>query len=682
VTPRFERAIRDHPWLTATLFFFAAAVYRAIAVLLVPKPLDQDEAMWLEAAHWFWHEGLARVHAGNLPILYPALLSPLSGLLDFASAHALAKVFNSLISAAALFPIWRVGRRLMPDIAALFFAIISVIGVPGTFASVVMAESLFFFLFWMLLASFASAIDRPTRSNAAKLALASLFLLSAKPQSAPAVAVVSIAFWVTPRFLPIENMTATRWRRAKRTFALVVLIGVVILFVLNRGMLFGSYYGSESRHFHPSLVPAAQELLGLLALLALETGVLPVAMILAEPRRLISSPKPEYLRVLKIALSCLVLTYLLIASVFGSMVTRDRLHERHIFFVSPILLILAGAAASRRGMHRRGAIILASLAAAVVIGLGLRQFPAYYVLDIISAPSRAALLKTPNLQAGPPVAAVRALSQWAAVLAAVTVAVGLSLRSFRGRFVLIATLATTLGCLVSLSQIKWSGTWARQRYARLTAEDSVIPPEATVHSMHDGPAIDIALFERASRPNRVNFPLFRDLAIVGTAGALAGYPVPESNPSYWVVPEATSLWAERLYHANGLRIYRSSGPPRLKTRWTGVSQGNADICVTLQYFPENPFQDESTLRFSLRPLPGNGPVNLAASSATEKADWLLPAEGTEQTIRLSRAGTGAMTVALDTRGCGPAASAVPPCYTIERITVVGPQGDVADELYP
>lgn len=68
--------------------------------------------------------------------------------------YCTAKTFNALVATAAIFPIWRLARRFMRDGIAVAVAAISVVGVPASYAALVMAESLFFFLFWLLLAGF------------------------------------------------------------------------------------------------------------------------------------------------------------------------------------------------------------------------------------------------------------------------------------------------------------------------------------------------------------------------------------------------------------------------------------------------------------------------------------------------------------------------------------------------
>ena len=173
-----ERTIRDRPWLAALLLCLAVALLRVFAALLVPMSYNQDEAMWIVAANSLWREGIPRTPLGRLPPLYPFLLAPIFGPLEFARAYDLSKILNCVLSAATIFPIWWVGRRFVSEKIALAIAVTTVLAVAGTFASVVMAESLFFFLFWLALAAFAAALEKPDLGNVLRLALSIVLVLA------------------------------------------------------------------------------------------------------------------------------------------------------------------------------------------------------------------------------------------------------------------------------------------------------------------------------------------------------------------------------------------------------------------------------------------------------------------------------------------------------------------------
>ncbi len=670
-------------WRTATLLFLIVAVYRIVLVQLVPVSYVSDEGTWMIASRWFWLVGEPRTHAGRMPVLLPAILSPLFGLLDFERAYAAAKTLNALLVSAALFPIWRLARRFAGETFALGVAVISVCGIPGTYAAVVMAEGLFFLLLWVFLASFAALVERPTARSAVSTALAGTALAATKPQAIPALAVVAVALAANGLLLarsagPESRSAATRRNRSLAAVGLLV-VGLGTVTWINGGTLAGEFYSATGSKYPLRAVPFLAEVAGLTALMILATGILPFSSLIArKPDRGLGAPSAET-RLITWTLLALTAGYLVLAASFGSVVSYDRLPERYVSFVYPAVLILALFVWARSARSvRPAAAALIGFGTGALLLYGLSRCPAPYVLDIEAAPTRAALLlrqmaRDPSVTASP--RDLLAVSALGGLLAAA----GSLMKRPRARLVAAGVLTGTLGLLASISQIVWTSRWATNRYLRARVESVVIPRNAGVVLVSDGVPSDMLLAEVARRPDRIQVIPSSALAVRGS-GFIGGFSEIRPQEEYWVTPAEFRLRNDLVHAGRDFRIYRMVEPPRLISHLRAAAVSPSSSRLEIVYYPSDPFLEaavfvletslETASEISLRISDATGGMLRESVGAGDRAYEFPARRGKADSFRV---------VIEAARPPGPLR--VAPDF-LKAVFVKTPDGRVLDDLYP
>jgi len=670
----FLAHIEMAPWRSVALCFLFVAIARVIAVQLVPISYVTDEATWMAASRWFWLVGQANTHAGRMPVLFPALLSPIFGLLDFERAYPLAKTLNALIATAAIFPIWRLARRFTRDGIAIAVAAISVLGIPASYAAVVMAESVFFFLFWLFLASFGSLVEEPTSARAIGFAVAGSALAATKPQALPAlgIAVALLGFWVfwASRRGPAEIVTPF----PKKVFALAVgavLAGLIGVKWVNGGSLAGEFYASSSA-IHPlEAGPFFDQAAGLLALLLLGTGILPAAALLESLRGRSSHPLPRCRTFLLASLAIMPVVYLLLASAFAVVMSRDRLQERYVSFAYPAVLLLA-AGLTQRNRDRRSVATaaIAGLAAAALVWYGISQYPASDVLEVADAPTRAAIPRLPGLSGEE--------APIAGAIAGIVVAGGCLLRGVAPRLAATGALTALLTIGVSIAQIRWSSTWGVEHYRRLRVESVLIPPGAPVVVLAEHVPDDILLFETARRVERLRILSAAHLAVDGPGGEVRAAS-PAALEEYWVATRQTLLRNELVYSEAGHRVYRvSSSPPRILARL--LERPGA---LEIEYYPADPWTDEVTFVLEAQAKAVEAPARTEPSAESGARSMRFSKDAAVVEVASRRGADGAFREVLRISGCGDVSLLSDACPVLKRLFVKsGEGGSVLDDLYP
>lgn len=660
--PALLARVEAAPWRFAAFCYLLVAIARVVAVQLVPISYVTDEATWMAASRWFWLTGTARTHAGRLPFLYPALLSPVLGLLDFERAYVLAKVVNALLATAALFPIWRLARRFARDGIAVAVSVLSVIGIPASYAAVVMADSLFFFLFWLLLASFVSLVRQPGLREAIAFGLAGSALAATKPQALPGLGILVFAlcvwlFW--SRRKSSEPTSPFPWRIFTVAFGTLI-AGLIAVAGINGGTLVSEFYASNERVYGLDAGALLDNAAGLIALLSIGSGVLPFAGLIVLMRRgSLKGVKREGAFLLTVAGGLLV-GYLVFASAFGVLVLRDRLPERQVVFLYPAVLVLAVALTYEKGRRSPpAAAAIAGLAAMLFLSYGLSRYPAPDVLEVAEAPTRAAF---PRL-AGSGGAGL------AAAAGGVAVVIGSLLGGTAPRLAMTGVLTALLGIGVSIAQIRWSATWGLERYQQLRVESVLIPADAPVVLLPEGMPDDIRLFETARRVERLQTVAAAYLAVDGPSGEVR---VPPSMPTeeYWIATPRTLLRNELLYSNAGHRVYRVRSSPRILARLT-----ERPGALEIEYYPVDPFLDEVVFVAEAESdrMELSGEKLEAAAGGATSAIEMVASRGEDHAFRS----------VLRIRGCGNASLLSPVCPALKRLFVLRPDERVVmDDLYP
>ena len=357
-------------WLAAIVI--VSAVFRIVLSRRVPGPfIFTDELTYSELAKSFASTGHFLVRdapTGGYGVVYPVLISPAYRLFhNLPQAYAAVKVINSIVMSLAAIPAYALARRLLTPRLSLFAAVLAVaipsLGYTGT----VMTENVFYPLFLVVVLVLVQVLERPTVGR--QLLLLALVGVAFATR-AQAVAIVP-ALLVAPPLLAFFERRGVRavLRPFLPLYAIVVGGGALLLGAeIARGHslrdLLGAYSVVGSRHY--SVRSVADFALWGAADLDLYLGVIPfaVAIMLVARARSESRPVQAFLA----AGIPLAVSFSIVVAAFNTQFANNRIEERNLFYLAPLLLISLLVWADRLdgGAPRRlpllaGAVALAAL---------------------------------------------------------------------------------------------------------------------------------------------------------------------------------------------------------------------------------------------------------------------------------------------------------------------------------
>ena len=329
-----------------------------------------DELLYAKLATSIADTGspLPQVHGTSIAVynqLYPLLIAPLYGALSPPGAFRAAHVLNAIVMASAVFPVYLLGRQVLPRAWSVAVAALAVLVSWMVLTGFVMTESAAYPAFaWALLGlQVAIAAPSPRRDL---LAVAALVLaVLARTQFAVLVLVLPLAIvghelLRTPRRRALESLRSAA--REHLVLAGFYAAGVALVLVVALAGSFGSLLGVYGVTVEEgSLLPtgvwssAARHL----DAVAIGAGLLP--LILGGGWMLSTLVRPadrtaHALAMLSIATVMLLTFEAASFSVrFGDGIVRDR----YLFYVVPLLLV--GAAAGLCSADRRSVAIGAAL---------------------------------------------------------------------------------------------------------------------------------------------------------------------------------------------------------------------------------------------------------------------------------------------------------------------------------
>jgi hypothetical protein len=371
-------------WLAALVLVSAVDLVvfgrRVVGPWILP-----DELIYSELAKSLAASGALEIRGvptGPYSVLYSILISPAYALFDEpARAYAAIKVMNAVLMSLAAIPAYFLARRVLSSGWAVAAAGLAVALPSTTYTADVMTENAFYPVFVTFLLALVLMLERPTVGRQA-LVLALLgvaFLIRTQAVAlVPAVvlAVVAMAFIDGRR-----DATTTRAAIGRYWPTLTALFGGFIgvaMIEAARGRsavdVLGPYAASVE---HYSILETARWTLYHLAELDLYLGVLPVAAaIVLLPTAL---RRHESSRALGAFVAVTVSVTACMTVIVGATSTVQpggypelppRVHERYLFYVAPLFLILAlrwAASGLRRpGKLALGAALVAALLPATV----------------------------------------------------------------------------------------------------------------------------------------------------------------------------------------------------------------------------------------------------------------------------------------------------------------------------
>ncbi len=339
-----------------------------------------DELLYAKLATAIASSGspFPEVHGSSIAVynqLYPLLIAPLYGALAPPEAFRVAHVLNAVVMASAVFPVYLLGRQILPRAWALAVAGLSIVIPWMVLTGFLMTEAAAYPAFvWAVLGlQLTIAAPSPRRDL---LAIAALGLaILARTQFAALVIVLPLAILGHELGARLSLRDGIRQAvRAHRILAAAYAAGIALAALLTAVGSFGSLLGVYAVTVEGSLLPSGVWAAAARHLDAVAIGCGLVPLILGGGWMVStigrSRIRPEH------ALATLSLVTVMLLSFeaasfsvrFGNSVVRDR----YLFYIVPLLLI--GSAAALRGAHRRHAAVGAG-AVTTLFALTAAQLP-------------------------------------------------------------------------------------------------------------------------------------------------------------------------------------------------------------------------------------------------------------------------------------------------------------------
>jgi hypothetical protein len=363
VVPRV-RAVPAWAWVAAIVV--GSAVFRYLLSRRIVAPwIMVDELIYSELAKSFAATGsfLVRGQPGfGVGVVYPALISPAWRAFGaIPDAYAAAKAINSVLMSLAAIPAYLLARRVVARPLALLAALLAVAVPSMVYTGTLMTENAFYPLFLVAVLLLVLVLEAPTAPlQVALLAVAGIAFLT-RAQAIVLLPAIALSPAVFAWFRRESWRSLARWRVTYALLALAVVGGLVLQEVRGRSLL-GAYQAAT--HGDYTAGTSFRWLVYHVGELSLYVGVLPLAAFAllvwlgrGLPRRLQAF--------LAAALPVSVLLVVEVA-VFAS-VQVQRIEERNMFYVAPLLLV-ALLAWIELGLPRPRAASVVALAAAALVG--------------------------------------------------------------------------------------------------------------------------------------------------------------------------------------------------------------------------------------------------------------------------------------------------------------------------
>jgi len=332
------RAVPAWAWV-GTLVVCSTAVRFAFARHMIGPWIMIDEIVYSELAKSFAASGsfaIRGVPTGGYGVVYPVLISPAYALFrSIPTVYSAIKLINSLLMSLAAVPAYLLARRVLSLRGALVVAVLTV-AVPSTFyAGTVMTENAFFPIFLLLALALVAVLERP-RVVAVVLFLGALGLAYETRAQAVAVLPAALTAPILMAALGRQPREVLRHRLLYVTVGGLAVLAVLAEVVRGRSIssLLGAYAAATNSSYDPSVV--SRWFLWHVSELQLYVGIVPVlAIVLLCVRG----------RALSVADRAVVATTIsLVAWVgvevaaFASQPSVQRIEERNLFYVAPLLL--------------------------------------------------------------------------------------------------------------------------------------------------------------------------------------------------------------------------------------------------------------------------------------------------------------------------------------------------------
>ena len=298
-----------------------------------------DEAIYSELARSVADSGSYAVR--GLPIsgyslLYPALIAPAYGLLDsLVDAYTAAKATNALVMSLAAIPAYLLARRVAGERLALLGALIAVAVPSMAYTGTITTESLFYPVSLALAFALVRYLETPSVGRLAVLVVALGVAFATRSQSLAFVPAIATA--------PLVLALLRRRVDALRPFVPLYVLGgsaaiglVALQTARGRSLtdLLGAYSIVGEGSYDVGQV--LRFWLWHVEELDLYVGIVPFAALLVLLMR--GRELPERLQEHVAATAALVPWSTLAVGMFASRFASDRIQDRYLFFLTPLLV--------------------------------------------------------------------------------------------------------------------------------------------------------------------------------------------------------------------------------------------------------------------------------------------------------------------------------------------------------
>ena len=335
--------VPEWAWLASVVALSAAL--RIWLVRGMPAPfVFVDELIYSELARSLADAGTFAVRGAattGYSTLYPALLAPaylLFGALP--DAYAAAKATNAVAMSLAAVPAWLLARRVAGRWPALLAAVIAVAVPSMAYTATLVTENLFYPLALLFAWTLVRVLERPSRGRTAALGGTLVASVATRSQALGFVAAIVLA----PLVLALLRRDARVMRRFVPLVGAIAALAVLVLCVqLVRGRpladLLGAYsVVGEGRY---DVGQVLRFWLWHVEELTLYVAVLPVValvvLLFRAPR--LPAAVQEHLAVTV----AMLVTSTLVVAAFASRFAADRIQDRYLFFLAPLLVAVLAA---------------------------------------------------------------------------------------------------------------------------------------------------------------------------------------------------------------------------------------------------------------------------------------------------------------------------------------------------
>jgi Dolichyl-phosphate-mannose-protein mannosyltransferase len=369
------RALRRIPtWAWLAAIVVGSTIVRALMARGIVAPFIMvDEIIWSEVARGIAEAGEPLLRDQPDPgysIVYPLLISPVYAIFDsLPDAYEGVKTLNALLMSLAAIPAFFLARRVVRDGLALLAALMTVAIPSMAYTGTVMTENAFYPLFLLVTLALVVVLERPTPLLVVSLLALVGLAFATRVQAvaiAPAVLLAPLVLAVFERRSLRATISRFRW-----LYGIVAGAAVAVLaFQLASGGLLGAYSPVGDRSY--DLGEALRYLWWHVAELSLYVLVIPLAatiVLVARARSL-----DERLRAFLAATVSLTVCIVPVVATFASEFS-DRIEERNLFYVAPLLCIALLAWVERDAPRPRLlAVAAAVISALLVVAIPLDRF--------------------------------------------------------------------------------------------------------------------------------------------------------------------------------------------------------------------------------------------------------------------------------------------------------------------